>query len=118
MIIVDKQEITLTRGDTAYLRFIPLVKEYQTNTWVEKILEEGDRAFFRIKTNAATVLEKECLVEIENNKIRLTIDPEDTIPLDFKTYYYEVELVTNLDEHFTFIAHQRFTVGKEEELHG
>ena len=35
----------------------------------------------------------------------------------FQTYMYEIELVTLADEHFTFIANARFTIGKEVEEH-
>jgi len=118
MLYIDKQEITLTRGDTAYLRFIPQVFNKKTCEWEDRILTEGDRVIFRISTSNNTVFEKECFINISDNTAKLTLDEEDTANLDFKTYYYEVELVSVLNEHFTFIAHQRFTVGKEEEKHG
>jgi len=114
---VDKDgSITLTRGDTAYLRFIPQVKNKTTNEWEDRTLVSGDRVIFRLATSP-NVFEKDCVINIEENTAKLTLVPEDTMNLNFQTYYYEAELVTVLDEHFTFLPHRRFTIGKEEEEH-
>lgn len=113
---IDKQSITLTRGDTAYIRFIPQVKNEQ-GRFVDRELEEGDTVIFRIKTSP-DVFEKQCFIDYGGNRVVLNLVPSDTENLEFKTYYYEVELVTKYDEHFTFIENQRFTIGKEIEQHG
>ena len=116
MLVVKGQEIYLTRADTAYLQFIPMEKIPEQKEPTPRILQNGDKVIFRLKTNGA-VFEKECLIDLEENSCILSLEPTDTINLDFQTYKYEVELVTNIQEHFTFVADQRFTIGKEYEPH-
>ena len=116
MLKIDKQDITLTRGDTAYLQFIPVIADDDGDP-VDYKLIEGDSVVFRLKTDKI-IFSKECIIDTENNTSILTLTEDDTKDLDFQTYYYEVELITNLEEHFTFIANQRFTIGKELDQHG
>ena len=76
---------------------------------------EGDKAYFRLK--AARVIEIECSVDLENNKLELLIEPEDTMFITPGIYRYEVELVSVSDEHFTIIAYRVFNVGEEIKEH-
>lgn len=115
MLTVNRQEISITRADTAYLRLIPQIRD-EHGKFVDKELEEGDHVYFRIKTGT-DVIEKECFIDYAENKVILNLVPSDTENLEFKTYYYEAELVTKYDEHFTFIEYQRFIVEKEIEEH-
>ena len=116
MLRIDNQDISLTRGDTAYLQFIPQV-EGENHKRIDYVLNDGDTVIFRLKSTKS-IFEKDCVIDLAENTSILVLVPDDTINLDFATYYYEVELVTIYGEHFTFIANKRFTIGKEIEPHG
>ena len=119
MLTIDKNEIHLTRGDTAFIKPIPEIeKEDQPGKYELYELQDGDVIIFRLAVNSKTVLEKECTIDIENNKATLTLNPEDTENLEARTYYYCFELITFEGDHFTFIENARFTLGKELEKHG
>lgn len=114
MLTVDRYEIHLTRGDTAYLKpFLEVEIEDQPGKFEPYEYEEGDRVIFRLASNSKLVLEKECVIDLENNKATLTLIPEDTKNLEPKAYSYCIELVTVYDEHFTAIENGRFVLGKE-----
>lgn len=112
MIEINKQEITLTKGDSAFIRFIPI---YDDATLYQ--IQASDIVTFRLKLKEKTIFEKECMIEPTDNLARLLLEPADTENLNPGTYYYEVELIDGYEHHFTFIAYQRFTIGKEIELH-
>lgn len=103
----------LTRGDTAYITFIPRIMQSGST----RPLNEGDRVIFRLK-GRSTLIEIPCNIDTDANKIILELDPEHTQNLEFGNYRYEVELITANDEHFTFIADSVFTIGRELEQHG
>lgn len=112
MIQIEKQDIFLTKGDSGFIRFIP---RYEDKSLY--IIQLSDRFVFRVKIRDNTVLEKELLIETTDNIARLLLEPEDTENLNPGTYYYEVELIDGYNHHFTFVAYQRFTLGKEIERH-
>lgn len=110
MLDIDRnQNITLTRGDTAYIDVATLKNADGT----DYEYTASDKVYFRL----GTLIEKELDIDLENNKSTLTLEPEDTINIDFGIYKYEMELVTELDEHFTFIADKNFMISKELEAH-
>ena len=113
MLQITGKTILLTRGDTAYITFVPRIIE----SGEPRALVDGDRVVFRLKSSK-TLVEIQCNVDTELNKIILDIEPEHTQNLDFGYYKYEVELITALDEHFTFIADSVFEIGRELENHG
>jgi len=113
MLNIDRNlNITLTRADTAYIDVSSLKNadgsDYEYN--------EGDKVYFRLKY-PGSMLEKELAIDLGNNKSTLTLDPVDTESLAFGIYKYEMELVTAIGEHFTFIADKNFTISKELEVH-
>lgn len=108
MLIIKGKSITLTGGDTAYLSFVARIKK----NGQLRPLESEDTAVFRVET-PNRIIEVPCSIDTENDKIRLAISPEDTKGIPFETYKYEVELITVLGEHFTIIADQNFTIGRE-----
>ena len=119
MLTINKWDIHLTRGDTAYIKPIPEVEKEDTpGVWELYELQEGDRIVFRLAVNSKVVLEKECEIDVENNKATLTLIPEDTENLEPRAYNYCFELITVADAHFTFIENARFDLGKEIEKHG
>lgn len=99
----------LTRGDTLYLDVAAYEDEDLT---ILHHLVEGDKMFFRL-AGAGAYIEKEIPINLETNLGLLTLVPSDTKSLDFITYKYEIELVTVLDEHFTFIANKNFKIDEE-----
>lgn len=112
MLDIDRnQNITLTRGDTAYIDIIGL-KDKDGTAYT---LVSGDVIWFRLK--GTTLFEKQLSIDTEENFATLTLEPEDTEDLAFSMYKYEMELVTSIGEHFTFIADKNFTIGKELEVH-
>lgn len=118
MLTINQNEIHLTRGDTAFIKPIPEIeREDQPGKFDIYQFQEGDKVLFRLAINSKTVFEKECAIDLENNKAILTLLPEDTENLEPRVYYYCFELVTVADYHFTFIENTRFTLGKELEKH-
>lgn len=116
MFTIDGQTITLTRGDTASIQPIPTV----TATGEPYVFQEGDKVFFRLRQlpDVGQVLEKECHIDLTENTCTVTIHPEDTADLVMTQYRYEFELVDADGGCYTFIADQKFIIGKELENHG
>ena len=113
MLYIDSnQNITLTRGDTAYIE----VSTLQNADGTDYEYDENDKIYFRMKY-VGSVMEKELSIDLSENKAVLALDPSDTENLDFGTNKYEMELVTAIGEHFTFIADKNFTISKELEVH-
>ena len=56
--------------------------------------------------------------EIPYDTMILQLDEADTCELKFGTYYYEIELVTDANYHFTAIANTEFEICQELENHG
>lgn len=112
MLNIDRwQNIMLTRGDTAYIDVTELKnKDGTTYTFVA-----SDMVYFRLK--GPEMIEKQLDIDLLNNKATLTLEPEDTEALNFTSYKYEMELVTSIGEHFTFIADRNFVIGLELEDH-
>jgi hypothetical protein len=115
MLTIDnKNEIHLTRGDTAFIKTIPEVENDEHPGKYELYeFQDGDVVVFRMAINSKTVFEKECFIDLEENKATLTLLPSDTEELEPRTYYYCFELITAGGAHFTYIENARFTLGKE-----
>ena len=109
MLKINKQTITLTKGDDASLRLVPRYKDR-----TEYVLTEGDSAVFRIKFGH-TLVELDCTLNLETNKIVANITPNDTKDFNPGIYRYEAELITSFGFHYTFIADQTFILGQEYE---
>ena len=111
MLKVSRNKIVLTRGDTAYLR-VELTDD-NGNAYTPA---EGDKVFFRLKKSAVSgslLLDKEAYTD----SMTLELRPEDTARLDFGSYRYEVELVTEAGEHFTVIENAPIEITAELENH-
>lgn len=116
MFTINGQTITLTRGDTAAIQPIPTVTA--TNEPYE--FQEGDAVKFRLRRlpDCGEVLEKDCYIDLSENTCTVTLHPEDTEQLQMTEYRYEFELIDTNEAHYTFIANQKFIIGKELESHG
>lgn len=111
LLLLEKQNVFITRSDTAYLQFIP--EDQKTKQEYE--FQDGDSVIFRIQLDKDN-FEKECFVDLATNECTLKLTPDETANLDFRTYYYEVELITADEDHYTFIT-GRLTIGREIENH-
>ena len=112
MLEVSGNMIQLTRGDTMILE-LSLVDEAGD----KYIPEENDVIVFRVKRNSTS---KEILIEknIPTDDMTLVLQEDDTKDLKFGTYYYEVEIITGENYHFTVIANTEFEITTELENHG
>lgn len=112
MLVVSSNKIQLTRGDTMILELSLTDESGNDYTPVET-----DKIFFRVKRNATA---SEILIEkmIPYDTCIIQLDEGDTKNMKFGTYYYEVELVTNTNQHFTAIANTEFEITEELETHG
>lgn len=112
MLEIDRnQNITLTRGDTAYID----VTGFQNNDGESYTLIDGDKVYFRLGTNP--ILEKELTLDLINNKAVLHLVPADTMNLPYSIFKFEVEVVTSIGDHYTCVADKNFTISKEVEVH-
>ena len=112
MLKVTGNKIQLTRGDTMILQI-----NLKDETGEEYIPVETDKIYFRLKKQQTS---KEILIEreIPYDTLILQLNEEDTEDFRFGTYYYEVELVTESNYHFTAIADTEFEITTELENHG
>lgn len=112
MLKVSGNKIDLTRGDTMILEVS--LKDEAGEAYIPT---DTDIIYFRLKKNATS---KEVLLEkeIPYDTMILQLDEADTENLKFGTYYYEIELVTSENNHFTAIANEPFNITEELENHG
>lgn len=112
MLEIQGNNIHLTRGDTMFIQVV-----LKTESGAEYVPTENDKIYFRVKRNASA---KEILIEkeIPYDTMILQLDESDTKDFKFGSYYYEVEVVTPEDYHFTAIADAEFEITMELENHG
>ena len=111
MLKVEDNKIYITRGDTARFK-IELLDE-NGELYIPK---ETDHIYFRLKQytdKPGVLLEK----EIDVTTLNLAIEEEDTINLSAGSYYYEVEVVSDDNYHFTAITKTLFKITAEIEDH-
>ena len=112
MLEIQGNNIHLTRGDTMFLEVVLKTENGEKFTPTEE-----DKIYFRVKRNASA---KEILIEkeIPYDTMILQLNETDTKDFKFGSYYYEVEVVTKEDYHFTAIADAEFEITMELENHG
>lgn len=97
--INERNEITLTRGDTP--TFTLALKNPDNTPYVPV---EGDEIIFVIKTSAKSQ-EIWAQIEIPTNTMELVFEEATTRGLEFGKYVYEISLNNNArDYHDTFIT--------------
>ena len=100
------KQITITRGDSGRAKILLRMdgEVYEMN--------DGDQINFGVKKKYS---DTECLVEktYTENPFVLAIDPEDTKPLDFGSYVWDLQLVTADGYTKTLIAKKDFKVTEE-----
>lgn len=111
MLKVEDNKIYITRGDTA--RFKIELTDEDGELYVPK---ENDHIYFRLKQytdKPGILLEK----EIDITTLSLSIEEADTINFSAGSYYYEVEVVSDDNYHFTAITKTLFKITTEIEDH-
>lgn len=112
MLKVLNNKIQLTRGDTMMLEVSLKNEKGEVYTPLST-----DKIYFRVKKSSTakdTLIEK----EIPYDTMVLELEEVDTKDFRFGTYYYEVELVTEENHHYTAIANSEFEITTELESHG
>lgn len=106
MLVVNKGDISLTRGDTARLAV-----SITNNDGQPYAVKESDTLTLTVK---ADYKDEEVLIEkvVKGNNM-IHIEPKDTKELEFGTYLYDVQLTTVDGDNFTVIADKRFKITNE-----
>lgn len=105
-------DITLTRGDTAIIS-VPLVNVDDEGHETPYTPHQGESLRFAMSDKyGATRSEVLILKEIPIDTLILEIDPEDTKPLKFGKYKYDIEF-TDAQGHVSTGLSAIFEVGKE-----
>ncbi len=113
--VSDKNEITLTRGDTFRSTILLEYEDGRPYTPTE-----GDSLRFalkhRTKNHKGTAykdIDPLILKDIPTSTMVLQLDPEDTKPLDFGDYVYDIEITFADGSVDTFITETTFTITPE-----
>ena len=116
--MINGQEIYLTRGDTAELKF-PAFVDKEDGTEEPYEFQPEDEVWFRLAQKAGQkpiLIEEQCYIDYENNVPVLYLTEDSTKNLKFGIYRYEVELRAG-SERYTYIEDQPFKIGNEVEEH-
>ena len=103
---IQGNKIHLTRGDTLRVTVI-ITQDGEPYTPVD-----GDSVRFALKRDFDDP-NPLVLRDIPIDTLRLILIPEDTKPLDFGKYWYDVELTKNDGTVDTFIGPERFYITEE-----
>ncbi len=100
------KRMMITRGDSGRAKFVLKMngEVYEMNA--------GDQINFGVKR---AYTDTECLIEktYTENPFILAVEPEDTKPLDFGNYVWDMQLVTVDGFTKTLIAKKDFTITEE-----
>lgn len=106
MITITKTDISITRGDTAYINFA-----LTDSTGTAVVLQANDRVRCQVRdrdTDGELLFEGE--MSYANNAITWHIRPEDTADAAPGTYYWDAQLEYVNGDIYTFVPVSRFTV--------
>lgn len=104
---IQNTKITLTRGDTLKARI--QINDQDGNPYIPN---EGDRVRFAMKANY-TDPEPLIVKDIPIDTLLLILDPEDTKPLNFGKYVYDIQLTTSTGDVDTFIPKGTLSLTEE-----
>ena len=93
MLHIDGTTITLTCGDSALIGVSAKDKDGELYEF-----EVGDTIKFTVKatakkTDGNVLVEKSVSVDESTDVVNVMLEPNDTKSLDFKKYYYDIQLV-------------------------
>lgn len=104
---VNGDNISLTRGDSLIVN-VQIVKNNEPYT-----PEEGDTIRFALNKDKTGKDEPIIYKNIDPSTLQLIINPEDTKDLEYKTYYYDIQLTTVDGFVDTFIGPAKFRITEE-----
>lgn len=107
--IDENNEISLTRGDTAYLT-VPI---HHSITGAEYVLDPNDTLTLTCKRSARTSEVTIIFQKTLKGSNMFHIKPEDTADCDFRTYKYDVQLTKANGDVCTVIEPTNFKVTSE-----
>ena len=108
MIKINKTEISITRGDSAYIQFN--LKDVAGN---KLNLTNMDIVRCQVRdqdVDGDLVFEGEIIREYVNNTATWHIRPEDTADLEIGTYYWDAQVEFANGDVFTFVYVSKFNV--------
>ena len=112
LIVDDNYNITLVRGDSASFD-VPLVSVDDEGQETPYTPQAGEKLRFALSDKyGASRGEVLILKDIPIESMVLKINPEDTKPLKFKKYYYDIEFTDILGD-VTTVLEADFTIAKE-----
>ena len=88
MLVIEDNNIHLTRGDSAELSLE--VTDQEGNPYAPK---QGDEFIFSVKNNELVVPYE--LTKKFNNDLDITITSEESLKFNFGVYLYDIKLVNN-----------------------
>lgn len=106
---IDGHAVTLTRGDS----FIVKVGMKYQETGEEYIPQVGDEVRFALKASCNDISAPLILKDIPIDTMLLELEPDDTKPLPFGQYVYDIELTYATGKVDTFIVAAPFTIARE-----
>lgn len=109
MLSVDtNNNITLTRGDTAVIDLAITIDG-------EAYDYSNDLVQFTVKKDTVT---SDKILQKNFNGTSITIDPADTSGLDYQTFKYDVQIITQSGDVFTVIPPRNLTIAEEVNFDG
>lgn len=107
-------EVKLTRGDSGSLSVnLELADQHGNPTGEIYELKEDDTLVFTLKKSAKET-DIGVLIEKKINKSKVfTFSPSDTANLNFKRYYYDIQLRTKNGENYTVVGPAIFEITSE-----
>ena len=104
---ISGKTIILTRGDTMRIKLN--IKKYDGEDYIPS---EGDVIRFALKKRYSDP-ESLLLIPIPTDTLILEINPNDTKPLNFGIYVYDIQITYANGDVDTFICKQQFRIEEE-----
>lgn len=107
------KKISMIRGDTEGMK---IVVRYEHGE--KMLLGKNDKVYFTVKENKRdpnneTVIIQKIITDFLDGEAYIRIESEDTKHLDFRTYYYDIQLTRANGDVKTIIPPSEFVVGSE-----
>ena len=108
MIKIENTNISITRGDTAYIQF-----NLKDISGQKVVLTTMDVVRCQVRdenVDGDLIFEGEVLRDYANNTVTWHIRPEDTADLDIETYYWDGQVEFSNGDIFTFVDVSKFNI--------
>lgn len=111
MVIIEDNDISLTRGDTCYFS-LSLVRDEESGEEYE--IKTTDTVVFSVRETDDDVSNPTYLVQkVVQGSGDIKLTPEDTKGLSYGTFKYDVQLTTADGDVYTVIGPKKFKMLKE-----